>query len=82
MEFPYKKLFCKKPEWYYKNLTTKCYLAPAGRSNGWKFGDKEIQLCIDNSAYDECDCITDLFTEPNRIRANIKDCDSPYVFFH
>ena len=85
--FPYKRIFMKNPMYYFNNLKTKSYLMsnefiPVNDAsfgdNIWKYDNRVLYICMHRDVYDECDIITDYFTEYARIKASVRGNKSPY----
>jgi hypothetical protein len=86
-EFPYKRNFMKDPMYYFENLRTKSYLMsnefiPANSANfgenQWKYNNLTLYICMHRDVYDDCDMITDWYTEYARIKASVRGHKSPY----
>jgi hypothetical protein len=85
--FPYKRIFMKNPMYYFNNLKTKSYLMsnefiPVNDASfgddAWKYDNRIVYVCMHRDVYDECDIITDYFTEYARIKASVNGNKSPY----
>ena len=86
-EFPYKRTFMNEPMYYFDNLRTKSYLMsnefiPVNDANfgdnQWKYDNRTLYICMHRDVYDDCDIITDYYTEYARIKASVKGHKSPY----
>ena len=86
-EFPYKRTFMKDPMYYFNNLRTKSYLVsnefiPVNDAtfgdNQWKYDNRTVYVCMHRDVYDDCDMITDYYTEYARIKASVRGNKSPY----
>lgn len=89
-DFPYKRTFMKDPIYYFDNLRTKTYLmstefipvnSASSGENAWKYDNRMVYVCMHRDVYDECDMITDYFTEYARIRASVRGNKSPYTMW-
>lgn len=86
-DFPYKRTFMKDPKYYLNNLKTKNYLMSTefipinSASSGdmaWKYDNRIVYVCMHRDVYEECDMITDYFTEYARVKASVRGKKSPY----
>ena len=84
VNFPYKRLFMKEPNYYFDNLRSRTYLIsdeflPDNDARlTWKFDGRCVYICMKSNSYPRCNMLTDYYTEEIRMKAHVNGHKSPY----